>query len=343
MSTLFRSSIASLSALAIVAAPMPVLSQTVGVNSAVRNNVKVRQTTAATAATQAVVKQRVQMGNAITTGGNSGLQVTLLDKSSLTLGPNANLTVNRFVYDPAKGSSSVGASVAKGTFRFMSGRAAKGGRNSVNTPAASIGIRGTMLEGAVGLDAIEIAGLQSGLPSGASVDPNTATVIVLRGPGPQAPGGVTKGLIDVTAGGQTVTLSQPGQALFIPYAGAAPIQFQLNNSAFQQFDSLLRSQPSSFAPSIQQQNAAQNANNSGQSGQGGQGGGAGQGNVVGTAQSTGGAGGGAGAGAGAAGAAAGAGGISTSLAAVLGVLAAAGVTGITIAASGNEEDDPASP
>jgi hypothetical protein len=343
MSTLFRNSIASLSALAIAAAPVPALSQTVGVNSAVRNNVKVRQTTATAAATQAVVKQRVQMGNAITTGGNSGLQVTLLDKSSLTLGPNANLTVNRFVYDPAKGSSSVGASVAKGTFRFMSGRAAKGGRNSVNTPAASIGIRGTMLEGAVGLDAIAIAGLQSGLPSGASVDPNTATVIVLRGPGPQAPGGVTKGLIDVTAGGKTVTLSQPGQALFVPAAGAAPIPFQLNNSAFQQFDSLLRSQPGSFSPSIQQQNAAQNANNqannSGQSGQGGQSGGAGQGNVVGTAQSTGGAGGGAGAGA--AGAAAGAGGISTSLAAVLGVLAAAGVTGVTIAAS--SEDEPESP
>jgi hypothetical protein len=201
-----------------------------------------------------------------------------------------------------------------------------------------------MLEGAVGLDAIAIAGLQSGLPSGASVDPNTATVIVLRGPGPQAPGDVTKGLIDVTAGGQTVTLSQPGQALFIPAAGAAPIPFQLNNSAFQQFDSLLRSQPGSFSPSIQQQNAAQNANNqansSGQSGQGGQSGGAGQGNVVGTAQSTGGAGGGAGA-AGAAGAAAGAGGISTSLAAVLGVLAAAGVTGVTIAAS--SDDEPESP
>lgn len=259
----------ALVATALVLGPVPVSSQTVGVNSAVRNTVRIKQGAAAPAE-QAKIKQPVKMGNAITTGVNSGLQVTLLDQSSLTLGPNGSLTVDRFVYNPATKSASVASSVTKGAFRFMSGRAAGGGRNSMTTPAASIGIRGTMLEGAVGAEAIAIAGLQAGLPSGAAVDPATATVIVLRGPGPQAPGTVRKGLIDVTAGGKAVTLSQPGNAVFIPRAGAAPIPFQLNNLAFQHFDVVLRTQPSTFLARIGSRSQVQNARNQASGNTGGQ-------------------------------------------------------------------------
>ncbi len=256
-------------AIPLILGPLPVLSQTVGVNSAVRNNVRVKQGAAAPAV-QAQIKQPVKMGSAITTGVNSGLQVTLLDQSSLTLGPSGSLTVDRFVYNPATKSSSVASSVTKGAFRFMSGRSGGTGRNSMTTPAASIGIRGTMLEGAVGAEALAVAALQAGLPSGADVDPATATVIVLRGPGPQARGTVRRGLIDVTAGGRTITLSQPGNAVFIPRAGAAPIPFQLNNPAFQQLDIVLRTQPAAFIPRFGPRTPTPNGANQANGGSGGQ-------------------------------------------------------------------------
>lgn len=224
-------------------ASAPLASQNVGVNSAVRNNVQVKQTASGNAR-QAQLRQRVRIGNQISTGGNSTLQVTLLDRSSITVGPNSRMTINRFVYDPSRNGNSVGASVAKGTFRFLSGKSSN--RNNVTTPSASIGIRGTMLEGAVGEDALSIAASEPNLSLPAEVDPETATIVVLRGPGPDAPATEKRGLIEVTSGGQTVSLSRPGQAAFIPAVGAAPIVFNLSAVGYQGFDQVLRTQPGNF-------------------------------------------------------------------------------------------------
>ena len=220
--------------------------QTVGINAAVRNVVKVKQTKAS-AARKAKRGERVKLGNMFTTGRSSSVQISLLDKSTVTVGPSANLTINRFVYDPAKKSSSVGASVVKGTFRFMSGKSSRGGKNSIRTPSATVGIRGTMLEGAVGENAMTIASLQPGLVLPARVDPEPATVIVLRGPGPNAPSSEKRGEITVTAGGSAVVLNLPGQAVFIPYAGATPIRFNLHPAAYEPFDVMLRTAPDNFS------------------------------------------------------------------------------------------------
>ncbi|KHK91398.1 FecR family protein [Novosphingobium malaysiense] len=232
---------------ACILATVPVDGQeVVGINTAVRNDVKVKRD-AQSDYRPAVVKEKVALGNRVRTGKSSALQVTLLDRSNLTVGPNANFTVDRFVYDPAKNASSVGASVVKGTFRFMSGKAQKVGSHSVKTPAATIGIRGTMLEGAVGEDAMIMA-QQQRLSLPGNTDPSTATMVVLRGPGPNAQMGEHPGMIDVNAGGKTVTLNSPGQALFIPYPGAQPIgPFQLNVPTYSSFDVVLRTAPGSFA------------------------------------------------------------------------------------------------
>lgn len=231
---------------AMVLAPISAAGQTVGLTTAVRNKVEIRQTKE-TQAKPAVVKQRVSLGNLVNTGGNSSLQVTLLDKSTFTVGPNAEFTINRFVYDPARQRSSVGSSVAKGTFRMLSGKAARGGANSITTPAATIGIRGTMIEGSIGVDAIAVAGGEPGFGGAGGADPATATLIVLRGPGPKAQAGEKPGAIEVTAGGRSVLLTRPGQAVFIPFAGAAPIgPIDLSTRGFAFFDSILRTAPSSF-------------------------------------------------------------------------------------------------
>lgn len=197
--------------------------QTVGVNAAVLNDVNMT-TQANPRRHRAVVKERVSLGNAIDTGRASRLQVMLLDRTIFSLGSNSRITVDRFIYDPNRRASAVGLSVARGTFRFMSSKAlhANPGQSGISTPVATIGVRGTIVEGAIGPDAIRIAAREAGLGN-YTADPETASLILLRGPGPAAERGETPGAIDVSAAGVTVPVEQPGYAVFIPGANQRPI------------------------------------------------------------------------------------------------------------------------
>lgn len=211
--------------LAVLAAGIsaPAVAQTVGVVAAVISDV--RMVTAANAQVHAAqVKERVSLGNKIATGRSSALQILLLDRTNFQVGANARITVDRFVYDPARSASSVGVSLTKGAFRFMSGKSthAKPGQSSINTPVASIGIRGTIVEGVVGEDAIAIAGHEPGVPSLSGADAATASLILLRGPGAGAQGELP-GAIDVTANGKTVAVERGGYAVFIPGPNQDPI------------------------------------------------------------------------------------------------------------------------
>ena len=220
---------ASLAAIAVVAA-FPGAAQTVGVNAAIVNDVRMT-TQADPAPHKAVLKERVGLGNDIQTGKASILQVLLLDRTSFTVGGNARIKVDRFVYDPDRQTSAVGLSVAKGAFRFMSGKAlhANPGQSSIRTPLASIGIRGTIVEGVIGPDAIRIAAREPGVPQGFTADPATATLILLRGPGATA--NEPAGAIDVTVGGTTLPVESPGLAVFVPAPGQPPIgPFQLSDA-----------------------------------------------------------------------------------------------------------------
>jgi FecR protein len=234
--------IGTVSVLALAA--LPAISQTVGINAAVRNIVTMK-TKADPAAHRAKVKERVSLGDMIESGKASTLQVLLLDRTTLTVGPNSTMRVDRFVYDPNRKSSAVGASVAKGAFRFMSGKSVHGapGQSTITTPVASIGIRGTIVEGFVGEEAVATIG-REGLDIGAAkVDPATASLIVLRGPGQQARG-TAPGGIDVTAGGKSVAVDGSGLAVFVPGPGQAPIgPFKLSNLAYNALDKMLRSSP----------------------------------------------------------------------------------------------------
>ncbi|MCW3849467.1 FecR family protein [Sphingomonas sp. LB-2] len=203
-------------------AASPAAAQNVGVTAAVINDV--RMTTQANATLhKAAVRERVALGNDVLTGKSSRAQILLLDRTTFTVGANARLRIDRFVYDPQRNSSSVGATVGRGAFRFMSGRPTHNapGQSNIRTPTASIGIRGTMIDGVVGEDAIAIAMGQPGLPA-FDADPETATLILLRGPG-VATADEPMGAIDVTAGGKTVSMEGSGWAVFIPRPGAEPI------------------------------------------------------------------------------------------------------------------------
>lgn len=200
------------------------MAQVVGVNAAIRNRVDIRPA-GATKPLPAVLKQRVRLNDMVQTQAQSQLQLLLLDESQFTIGARAQVTIDRFVFDPDRNITTMGASVARGAFRFMSGRGkpSPSGGSTIRTPVASMGIRGTMVEGVVGPEAIAIA-RQLQLPgSQTKGDPATATLIVLRGPGPRAAAFARPGVIDVQAGSFRVTLNRPMQAIYIPGRDRDPI------------------------------------------------------------------------------------------------------------------------
>lgn len=237
---LIRSTLALGLALALVA---PAASQTVGVNAAIRNKVLTKPASAPQLR-PAVLKARIGLGEQVVTAAASMLQIVLLDRSNFTVGANARVTIDKFVFDPDRSASAVGASVARGAFRFMSSKSVRGmpGQSAVRTPVASIGVRGTVFEGVVGPDAVRIALGEAAATGAAAADSESATLVVLRGPAPTAtaPGGA----IDVTANGRTVSVEGLGHAVFVPGPGADPVgPFPLSDKGLLALHELLRTTP----------------------------------------------------------------------------------------------------
>jgi|GEM_PF-946462 len=80
----------------------------------------------------------------ITTSNRGNIQILFADQTTLTLGPNSDLTVDQFVYNPgAAGEGSLLLSLSRGSMRIFGGELGEAGRLDVNTPSALLGIRGT--------------------------------------------------------------------------------------------------------------------------------------------------------------------------------------------------------
>ena len=184
-------------------------------------------------------KQRVSWGDVIRTRKKSQLQILLLDRSNFSVGANTRIEIDSFVYDPDAGRSFV-ARVLEGAFRFMSGRENANSSARVDSPVGTIGIRGTALDGVVGEDAVAIARNEPAIGRGVRSDEDTATLVVLRGPGAATQGGLAPGVAQVTAAGKTVTLDQPELAAYIPRPGAEPIgPFRLSSAGLSEVQDLL--------------------------------------------------------------------------------------------------------
>lgn len=84
----------------------------------------------------------------LATAQNGALEVTFVDGSRLTMGQNSRLRVDQYVYTGPGGAGQQTIRYTKGLFRFVSGTIPK--KNvRVDTPAVSIGIRGTIFRTAV--------------------------------------------------------------------------------------------------------------------------------------------------------------------------------------------------
>jgi outer membrane immunogenic protein len=78
----------------------------------------------------------------VRTGDASQAQLVFLDQTNLDVGPKSEVTLNRFVYNPDRGTGRVAIEASRGVFRFVSGSQDK--KNyEVSTPIATIQVKGT--------------------------------------------------------------------------------------------------------------------------------------------------------------------------------------------------------
>ena len=78
----------------------------------------------------------------VVTDANGKLQLLFLDGSALTVGPNSDVVVDKFVYDPEAEAGALTFSATKGVFRLVGGKISKKTPVLLKTPQAIIGIRG---------------------------------------------------------------------------------------------------------------------------------------------------------------------------------------------------------
>jgi trimeric autotransporter adhesin len=83
----------------------------------------------------------VHANETIKTGSAGQAGLGFVDKSNLQVGPSSSVRLDKFVYDPNKGTGSVVIDATKGAFRFSTGGQGKGDFK-VKTPHGTLGIRG---------------------------------------------------------------------------------------------------------------------------------------------------------------------------------------------------------
>src|SRR5712671_3561353 len=106
-------------------------------------NAVVVQATLPSQAGQTKVGDLVYQEDVVRTGADGRVSINFTDGTSFNLSNNANMTLNEFVYDPNGKSNSTLFNLTKGTFTFVAGKIAKTGDMKIETPVATMGIRGT--------------------------------------------------------------------------------------------------------------------------------------------------------------------------------------------------------
>ncbi len=209
----------------------------VGVNRLVENAVT---TTPAgqTGWRPSVTGADVNFGDRVATAAASRLEVSLLDRSMLTVGANARLEIDRFVYDPERGVVGVAVSVLRGAFRFASdNRGAQPEAIAFRTPGSAIGVRGTIIEGVVGPEAVAFLAGIPGAPD-LSAESDSAAVLILR-----------EGAIGVAVNGQSVVLDRPVQMVALTRTRLyAP--FGATDETNRRFEVLLPTRPGTANPPL---------------------------------------------------------------------------------------------
>ncbi len=122
----------------LVAAAGPALSQTVGKAAAVNPAVTSSTGRTLTLGADIIHRERIRTDTAGTA------HLLFLDRTTLNIGPNSDVLIDEFVFDPNKSTGKMTVSLAKGLMRFVGGMISHSGNAQVKTPTATIGIRGAV-------------------------------------------------------------------------------------------------------------------------------------------------------------------------------------------------------
>lgn len=170
--------------------------QRVGVNAAV--NTDANGTPPGGLARKLVIGEGVVHNERITTDTNGQTQILFIDGSSLSVGPNSDMTIDNFVYDPSTGAGQMTLTQLQGAMRFVGGKLSKQDNAvTMHMGTATIGVRGGVFLANVG------PGCKNG-SAGCNVE-----LIFVYGKA-----------VTVTSNGQTTQLFRPGFAVDIGASGA---------------------------------------------------------------------------------------------------------------------------
>jgi VCBS repeat-containing protein len=89
------------------------------------------------------VGDNVRRGDVVQTSGDSSVAIVFADGSTFSLNANARMVLDNFVYQAGGAGNTALISLVQGTFSFVAGQVAKTGEMRVETPVATMGIRGT--------------------------------------------------------------------------------------------------------------------------------------------------------------------------------------------------------
>ena len=192
-------------------APAPVSFERIGIVAAMHGKVELK--TPGQIGRIASSGQPIFMKDEVKTDAGGHLQILLLDETVFTIGPNSSITIDEFVYDPKSHGGEIRASIAKGVFRYVSGKiAAKNSKSvSMKLPTSTIGFRGTIVGGAVG------DGGQG--------------LVALLGPGDNNDAGVQNGSFSIDGqGGDHQDVNRTGFGVEVGANGGLSGVFQLSDS-----------------------------------------------------------------------------------------------------------------
>ncbi|MCK6417378.1 MAG: FecR domain-containing protein [Alphaproteobacteria bacterium] len=102
--------------------------------------------------------QPVYQGDVIETQDKAAVNIVFSDESSFAISEGAKLAIDEYVFDPATEAGETNVSILKGIFVFTSGLIGREDPDSVKieTPAGSIGIRGTIIAGNINTGEITV-------------------------------------------------------------------------------------------------------------------------------------------------------------------------------------------
>src|SRR5439155_4562392 len=173
-----------------------------------------------------VIGQEVIFNERITTTESGQTQLLFLDESSMSIGPNSDITIDQFAYDPKTGTGKLAMSATRGLLRYVGGKLSKQDEAvTLRTATATLAVRGGAFiaqidpDGKTGGAFLYGKGLKiTALAGGSEIvtRPGFQSIVFPNGGPPSRPGPMPPGLLGLYTQLLDGRSGSTGGASFIP-------------------------------------------------------------------------------------------------------------------------------